>query len=471
MKKFLGAVAISLLLVTSVCAMEGGTEYEVESELADGNLIISTETTVDVENAWLGFGDTMEVKKYGVMTPEGEVLLEPILDYELKNYIPFSLHFEDGLTVEDYDATSFYFGDTMGSYHTPANSKKILINEDYKTWKDFDTFYDNFVTDNRFIVKDEGKSIMIDRDLNIITDDYTHIIELDDGKWYASTDPSQTAPVYTVVLDNDGNVITNFDPKLETVVSEWAKDYIRQAEELGIISTNKTTAFNASFCTKEITRNEFCRLAVNLLKIANYDYIKAGNQVSFTDTNDENVLILSNLGVINGVGDDKFDPYSNITREEAAKILINIADLLQCDTSVQSEGNRFSDIDETSNWATDFVLKISALKTPNGESIMGGTSDTTFSPQETYTVEQAITTLVRMSAIYENGAETINIGNQYDYIGNYAEGFFKATDVNYNYYLIDENGKELPFEHGPYSYINDFSDGLVAVCNGDDKWG
>ena len=38
------------------------------------------------------------------------------------------------------------------------------------------------------------------------------IFERDDGKWYASTDKSETNAVYSIVLDNNANVITDFNP-------------------------------------------------------------------------------------------------------------------------------------------------------------------------------------------------------------------------------------------------------------------
>ncbi|MFI3227868.1 MAG: S-layer homology domain-containing protein [Clostridia bacterium] len=405
MKKLLVVFVASALLTTLAIAEEKNVEYAIESEISDGNFIISEMVSVKtLEYEPSTGGANIDVKKYGVADADGNVLIEPILDFTSLYGQSFEIIFdENGFSAQNYDAEYYYYGGQQYLWRPSEKSENILISESYNTWKDYDMFYTNFVTDNRYIVKDDGISYMVDRDLKIITGDYTHIIELDDGKWYASTDSSQTAPVYSIVLDNNANVLTNFDPELEKISSEWAESYISKAEELNIITQAKTTAFNASFFTKEITRNEFCRLAVNMLNAMNYVVEDAENNISYIDTQDENVLFLSNLGVINGVGDNKFDPYSNITREQAAKILINLANLLQYNTSAKSEIGRFSDIENTSSWATDFVLGISALKTQNGESVMGGTSDTTFSPLDTYTVEQAVTTLVRMVEV--NGIE------------------------------------------------------------------
>ena len=372
--------------------------YEIYGQHKDGTFIVQDEVLVST-----GFDSIMSdgyVYKYGVSDEEGNILIEPILDI---NPIYYAGQLPEVYVLEN-DIVQYKYGATIIDKKVdginsviPRNSKNILINSDYKTWKDYDVFYDNFITEDRFIVKDSGKSILIDGDMNIITDKYTHIIELDDGKWYASTDPSQTNPVYSIVLDNDGNIITDFDPKLENDISDWAKPYVDRANEMGIIELDETTAFNTSFFQEEITRIEFCRLIVNTLKSIDHILPKIKDFDTFSDTKDENVLICHWFGIIDGVGDDKFDPYSNLTREQAAKIIEQLSYLIDIDTSNKSDENKFIDLDMASDWAKDYILQVSSLKTQNNESIMGGTSENTFSPIDPYTVEQAITILIRFT--------------------------------------------------------------------------
>ena len=160
-------------------------------------------------------------------------------------------------------------------------------------------------------------------------------------------------------------------------------------------TTDKTTAFNTSFFQEEITRIEFCRLIVNTLKSIDCVLPRNHDFDTFTDTKDENVLICHWLGIIDGVGDGKFNPYENLTREQASKILVELAYLIDIDTSNKTDINKFKDLNLASDWAKEYILQVSSLKTQNNEIIMGGTSETTFSPKDPYTVEQAITTLVR----------------------------------------------------------------------------
>lgn len=347
-------------------------------------------------------GDDIEVDKYGIADSDGNILIEPILDFNTSLYPPFAIEFdENGFSEKIYDAEYYYYAG-QNTLWTPANAKKILINSDYLVWKDYDTFYNNFITENRFIVKGDGKSVLIDGNMNVVTDEYSHIIELDDGKWYASTDESQINPVYDIVLNNYGEVITDFNPLTKNDISNWAEKYINTANELGITIQNKTTAFNTSFFTEKITRIEFCRLAVNTLKALNVllPILDISSTIEdsniFIDTKDENVLMCYEIGIISGVGESKFNPYANITREEASIILINMLNFLDVDTSEKSDLDRFVDIDEASHWAKEFILQVSSLETPYGENIMSGTSVDTFSPLSTYTVEQAVSTLVRV---------------------------------------------------------------------------
>ena len=47
--------------------------------------------------------------------------------------------------------------------------------------------------------------------------------------------------------------------------------------------------------------------------------------VSFSDTKDEDVLLCASLGVVNGVGNGKFAPQQQLTRQQAASMLHRLA--------------------------------------------------------------------------------------------------------------------------------------------------
>ena len=119
--------------------------------------------------------------------------------------------------------------------------------------------------------------------------------------------------------------------------------------------------------------------------------------LSFSDTTDEKVEAMSALGVVNGVGNNRFEPDSDITREEAAVMLWRLAQQLDSDVQPNSAQLTFTDHSSISSWAQEAVSAVSACET-GGNKIMNGTGNNLFSPQETYTREQSIVTMFRLNS-------------------------------------------------------------------------
>ncbi len=374
------------------------TEYQLHGQNSQGLYIITEDQLVKTSEFDAHAGEPQLFWKYGLMDEQFNVIFEPIWDKNDVNWEPYRFDFTDGFTERVYDAEYYYYANQEFQWQ-PFNSKKMLINSNYDTYKDYDTFYNTFITENRYIVKDNVLSIMIDFDMDVISDEYTHIIELDDGKFYASKDPLQENPLYSYVIDENGVEIDDFNPKIADEISPWAESYVKKARELGITEESIHVAFRTSFFKEEITRIEFCRLLVNTLGSIGYELPEIEVFDVFSDTEDLDVLIANKLAIIDGIGDGKFDPYSNLTREQAAKMLVNVAEILEIDTSMMTDESEFSDLATASSWAIEPILKISSLKTNALESVMGGTSEDEFSPKDVYTVEQALTTLVRLSDI------------------------------------------------------------------------
>lgn len=171
-----------------------------------------------------------------------------------------------------------------------------------------------------------------------------------------------------------------------TESSDWAKPEIDKAKALKILPSN--LEFNYK---ENITRAEFCTLLTQLLTQKTGKDIKTlvkekGVQVKspFDDTYYEYVDYIYKLGIVNGMGDDKFDPLSEITREQAATMLCRAAEVLGFD--IESAGDVPSDISDWAKSGVSFVME---------KGIMNGT-DNGFEPRGTYTKEQAIATFVRM---------------------------------------------------------------------------
>ncbi len=162
------------------------------------------------------------------------------------------------------------------------------------------------------------------------------------------------------------------------IVSSWAEANVAQADDLGLIPSGLPADY-----TQPITRGQFCKLAVELYETV-MDTTITG-RATFTDTSDVNVQKMAYLKVINGYGDGTFGPNDLLTREQAAVILARLMDAMGI--TLSAEKTPFTDA--VSSWAVTGVAQV------YGAEIMIGTTATTFSPYQNYTIEQSIVTMLR----------------------------------------------------------------------------
>ena len=166
--------------------------------------------------------------------------------------------------------------------------------------------------------------------------------------------------------------------------SPWAQEQVNVAIAENLVPEN--LRFNY---TQAITRAEFCALATRL-----YETIRGEitGRLSFADTNDINVEKMAYLGVVSGVGDDRFDPNGTLTREQAAVILSRLSDAIDRPfPSIRPSATvPFADRGSIASWAYESVFRVQVA------GIMSGVGDNRFAPQDPYTREQSIVTIVRM---------------------------------------------------------------------------
>lgn len=96
--------------------------------------------------------------------------------------------------------------------------------------------------------------------------------------------------------------------------------------------------------------------------------------------------------MVNGVGDNRFDPDGKITREQMAVILFRYANKLERNTEKRGDFDRFADASAVSSYATD------ALRWAVAEGIVGGSRDggaLRLNPQGSATRAEVATLLMR----------------------------------------------------------------------------
>lgn len=250
---------------------------------------------------------------------------------------------------------------------------------------------------------------------------------------------------YKADLETGVCIETRFEPldtMGEDMISAWAKPEVEKAIKLGFVSIALRENYK-----RNITRAEFAKMAMDFLSFSygyssasrlktwsavdyeKYGYVNSaflnaychakpdrnGNpfmsgdneyeynsniQITmaepFERTEDflyyESVIAAYNIGIVNGISDTEFNPNGDITRQEAAAMLMRV---YRNYGTVEEESNDYLFVDDNSiaDWAKEDVYQINQL------GVMQGVGDDMFAPLDNYTIEQAIATFLRL---YEN---------------------------------------------------------------------
>ena len=178
--------------------------------------------------------------------------------------------------------------------------------------------------------------------------------------------------------------------------SFWAIEDVTKAIKADLVPENLQNSY-----TQATTRAEFCALATALYETLKGEEIVVGEDVSFTDSEDENVLKMATLKVVNGTNTELglFEPDAGLTREEAATMLARLAAAL--DRPLETVAATFADVDSFSDWAAEAIGQAQAA------GIMNGEEDNLFNPAGDYSREQSIVTMLRMYELFidPNGTE------------------------------------------------------------------
>lgn len=172
-------------------------------------------------------------------------------------------------------------------------------------------------------------------------------------------------------------------------ISKWAEASFQEAMENELVPEY----MKIGYMTDNITREQFCDLIFLLLKRQNNHDETFNVEVNFKDTKNENVNYLVKRNIIMGKSKINFAPNDFLTREEAATILCRSLDYLGFNLP-ENIDCLFVDDTAISEWAKDSVYKVSNL------GIMIGMGENTFSPQQTFSKEQAVTTILRIYKDY-----------------------------------------------------------------------
>ncbi|MBP1737487.1 MAG: hypothetical protein H6Q60_1368 [Oscillospiraceae bacterium] len=185
--------------------------------------------------------------------------------------------------------------------------------------------------------------------------------------------------------DDDSVSVSKFKDISST---DWYYEAVKYVVDAGLMKGTGSTTFEPNI---SMTRAMFVTV---LYRLAGEPDVTTSN--SFTDVVSDSwyedaVIWGSENGVINGIGDNQFDPDTAVTREQMASFMYRYAAYEDLDTEVGDDAgiSGFDDSDSTSDWAVDSLL----WSVDNG--LIKGMGNSTLAPQDTATRAQVATILMR----------------------------------------------------------------------------
>lgn len=242
----------------------------------------------------------------------------------------------------------------------------------------------------------------------------------------------------------------------DMVCSKWAAGEISTAIGYELVPEDLQCSY-----TESITREEFCVLIINMLNKVS-DKITVGtvnNSITYSDTAKDEVISASALGIVSGVGNNKFNPNGNITRQEASRMLYMSSTIGKRYTNLQEY---FSDkVNQMNNevimphiFRDGYKIQSWAHLSINYcymYGIMQGNDNNMFDVDGTYSREQSIVTILRLYNLLKYG--NINIPDR-EYL--YAKKSVKGDSATWGYideknqWIIKPNYENIIYQANPF---------------------
>ena len=229
---------------------------------------------------------------------------------------------------------------------------------------------------------DDGDSIVFH-----YTDDYT--LETVSGtyykRWLEAKDitPEKYVELYGKDEDKKDDETVDF---VDVKESDWYYDEVQFAVSNGLFNGVGNDKFDPNgSMTRAMLVTVLYRLEGEPAVRGTSPFTDVSNNIWYTDA----VIWAEDNGIVNGVGDNKFDPNSSITREQMAAVLFRYAQYKKYDTSASNGLSKYSDFSSISAYS------LNALKWANAEGLITGRTTTTLAPKGTATRAEVAAILYR----------------------------------------------------------------------------
>ena len=182
--------------------------------------------------------------------------------------------------------------------------------------------------------------------------------------------------------------------------NHWAREYIERLYNDGIVSGMTEDSFAPDV---QLTRAQAAKLIVSACKT---DKAGVGAEI-FTDVTSDDwyaayVSAAYKAGFVNGYEDGSFKPNANVTRQELAKMICKAADYIGM-ASASKDKFSYADESEISTWAIEYVQKAYEL------GLMSGDEKGRFNPNSNATRAEMSAVICRLT---DAGAKKGEVKNQ-----------------------------------------------------------
>lgn len=201
-------------------------------------------------------------------------------------------------------------------------------------------------------------------------------LDVDAGTWvYAGGQPDATRRQIAVQLDHTGTyTVLEFNKTYTDVpASHWAYEAIQVLSAKHVVNGDGEQAFEPK---SSVTRAEFTAMVVRLLGLATSDDKSAFADVPAGQWYASSIEAASKAGLIQGLTDNRFAPDRTMTREEMAALAIRVYERLSGKQLPAAPAKpAFQDESAISGWAIRDVQLAAAL------GLLQGGADGKFAPQ------------------------------------------------------------------------------------------
>ena len=172
--------------------------------------------------------------------------------------------------------------------------------------------------------------------------------------------------------------------------TNWAAEYIERGVAQALFPEDLLEEYQSL-----ITREEFARVSLKLYETLTNTTETKKIDNPFTDTNSDDVIKAYQLGIVSGVGENRFAPTQHITREQMAAMFYNTLNAISPVLVSERYPVNFTDNNQISSWAKNAVALLS------NNNIITGVGSNRFSPRTNASREQAMVLSVKLFETYE----------------------------------------------------------------------